>query len=260
MLPLCEGRGKESKGKGKGDSYDSREGRCAPEQTKSSYRGARLVFHLNHHHDIFLLALPPLPHERWNAQPATNRNMPCSARGASNKGTSSYPLKSSTLILRRLKNHTDANHILTTQLKASRTRCARILSTSPGLDAHRSLAGTIHQLETQNRALDGDTQRLSAARKTRLVSLRARKEGILRRREALRSVRLPDPSVVREEIATIQRATSRLGEEITHARRILVREALDVFGIRQVEEEWHVAGLRMPAPARFTGKISPLLL
>lgn len=152
-----------------------------------------------------------------------------------------------------MKNHTEANHILTTQLKASRTRCERILSASPGLDAHRQLAADIYTLETQNTALEDHVHRSSTARTKRLTSLRARKEEITRRRQTLRSLRLPQTDEIRETITSTERTTQKLEEEVTHARRILVREALDVFALRPADDDWEIAGLRMPAPARFTG-------
>ncbi|KAI5454772.1 hypothetical protein NCC49_003656 [Naganishia albida] len=164
-----------------------------------------------------------------------------------------------------LKNHTDANHILTTQLKASRTRCQRILSSSPspGLDAHRSLAGRVYELETQNRALGDAIHRQTTTRNNaRRLALCAQRQDILRRRAHLARARahLPDDdgggASVRESIASTVRARESLAGRITHARRVLVRAALDVFGVRPSpsggQEEWEVAGIRMPPPGRFT--------
>lgn len=69
------------------------------------------------------------------------------------------------------------------------------------------------------------------------------------------------------EIADTRRATLLLGQRLRHARRVLVLETIDIFGIKRTHREdvrgkgkmtaddWEIVGLTMPRPERFTGEL-----
>ncbi|GHJ85656.1 hypothetical protein NliqN6_2058 [Naganishia liquefaciens] len=168
-----------------------------------------------------------------------------------------------------LKKHTEANQILTTQLNASRTRSDRILngasSSSRGLDADRVLSARVSQLATQNTLLEEEVQRQREACKKKGQALRARRETVLARRKALAGAfaRKGEERNLVAEIADTRRATLVLGQRLQHARRVLVCEAIDIFGVKRTQgevggkgkrtaDDWEIVGLTMPLPQSFT--------
>ncbi|KAJ9125228.1 hypothetical protein QFC22_000183 [Naganishia vaughanmartiniae] len=248
-----------------------------------------------------------------------------------------------------LKKHTEANQILHTQLKASKTRSQVILygaghlsfknpsvSSSPlsslsntpgskiaeavkrthprltpgstsGLNEHRDLSARISHLESSNSALDGEVTRLKTTTSTRRLDLRGRKAEVEQRRARLRLVCQPphattqngkqvstQPSKLenqrvpaltsgldslKDQISETAHANSQVYSQLVHARRVLVSEAITIFGIQRTDsmesglsttgkrkgrgsdgrgnsphvEEWEIASLQMPSPGRFTG-------
>ncbi|KAJ9108883.1 hypothetical protein QFC21_000204 [Naganishia friedmannii] len=252
-----------------------------------------------------------------------------------------------------LKKHTEANQILHTQLKASKTRSqvilygaghpnigngkepsisSSLLSSLPdtpgfkhaeavrrshkqstpgstsGLDEHRDLSAKISQLKSQNLALDREVARLKATSSEKRVDVRGRKAEVEQRRARLKRVCQPPPDtttlqvlewlrtsrdqpenkcipaltsdldVVKHNLSETARANSQVYSQLVHARRVLVSEAITIFGIQrtdsmdsglsttgrrrakvsdnrgtQAEEEWEIAGLQMPSPEMFTG-------
>ena len=180
------------------------------------------------------------------------------------------------VLLSRLKKHTEANRILTTQLNASRTRSERILigapSSSRSLDADRVLSARVSQLATQNTQLVEEVQRQREACKKRGQALRSRKETVLERRKFLASAsaRQGQERNLITEIADTRRATVLLGQRLQHARRVLVGEAIEIFGVKRTQREdvrgkgkmaaddWEIVGLTMPPPQRFAGE--PVLI
>jgi hypothetical protein len=182
-----------------------------------------------------------------------------------------YSRRHAHFLLFRLKKHTEANQILTTQLKASRTRSERILnggpSSSRSLDADRAISARVSQLATQNALLAEEVQRQREAGKEKTQTLRARKEAVLQRRKAL-ALAAANHGQKRNLVAEIEetrRATLLLGQRLRHARRVLVLETIDIFGVKRAPKEdpkgkgkmvahdWEIVGLTMPPPERFIG-------
>lgn len=185
----------------------------------------------------------------------------------------SYHKRHAHILLFRLKKHTEANQILTTQLKASRTRSERILNGAPSssrsLDADRAITARVSQLATQNALLAKEVQRQRDACKERSRMLRARKEEVIQRRKALAlaAARNGPERDLAAKIEETRRARLLLGQRLRHARRVLVLETIDIFGVRRapkedakgkgkmVADDWEIVGLTMPPPERFIGEI-----
>lgn len=87
-----------------------------------------------------------------------------------------------------------------------------------------------------------------------------------------------DLDAIKDNLSETARANSQVYSQLVHARRVLVSEAISIFGIQRIdsmdtplsaaakrrgrgpdgrsssaEEEWEIAGLQMPSPERFTG-------
>lgn len=95
------------------------------------------------------------------------------------------------------------------------------------------------------------TPELTSARDYVAISdVRSRREVL----EVARRGRLSHDDL-RAQIALVRQQQREVGKRIIQARRVLVREVIDVFGVQEVQRRhgmvWEIAGMEFPAPERF---------
>lgn len=66
----------------------------------------------------------------------------------------------------------------------------------------------------------------------------------------------PSPALsLRASIKQVHSQQQVITSRIIHARRVLVREAVNVFGVRQRSSgDWEIADIRLPDPENFRGE------
>ncbi|KAJ9101908.1 hypothetical protein QFC19_004989 [Naganishia cerealis] len=177
-----------------------------------------------------------------------------------------------------------------------------------GLDQHRDLSALNFQLQSQNLMLEREVTRLNTTNFERRKDVRGRKADVEQRRARLKltsrsstqesnvpshqhllkeksklqsyhTVALESGlAAIKDSIAKTARANSQLYSQLVHARRVLVSEAIMIFGVQRADlvasdlptngkrkgkgydgttgtaedDEWEIAGLQMPSPRRFT--------
>lgn len=65
------------------------------------------------------------------------------------------------------------------------------------------------------------------------------------------------PADLRAQIAFVRAQHREVGKRIIQARRVLVREVVDVFGVQR-RKGWEIAGIELPAPENFRCAFPPL--
>ncbi len=181
-------------------------------------------------------------------------------------------------------SHANATSVLSTQLALSRTRCERILSGTAGpadevasvlrsksrrrgLAAERIVRAEVCALEAHNERLGQEVQQLEATLTSRWGELRDRRADVQRRRLAMQSHQGgqdPEVHLLRSALSTLRQQTAETHAHLVAARRILVQEVVDVFGIirtsssrkaalehPETADRHSIAGLDMPSPRRF---------
>jgi hypothetical protein len=177
-------------------------------------------------------------------------------------------------------------------------------STPSGLIHHRTLSSTNSRLSSQCRDLEAELDRVRSRNGGKQESLRERRARVARRRANLRKSQEeeekdPVPSQpqaihsryelesaliasLRTRLVAQRRQDQLVQAEIRAARKVLVKEVVDVFGVRPCRplngngvedvdgprvgkgdgvdlgrEEWdmEITGLRFPSPGGFTGKL-----
>ena len=56
------------------------------------------------------------------------------------------------------------------------------------------------------------------------------------------------PVGIEAAINDVKRQQAGVDHRLTHARRVLVPEAVSVFGVEDSDEGWRIAGLALPLP------------
>ncbi|KAK4690051.1 hypothetical protein P7C73_g73, partial [Tremellales sp. Uapishka_1] len=89
------------------------------------------------------------------------------------------------------------------------------------------------------------------ARREKEISARLSRPDYDRRRQNLTLLKQQSPVAKTQQVlAQIARQQHDISLRLTHARRVLVREAIDVFGLRK-KGEWEIAGMPIPSPETF---------
>lgn len=92
--------------------------------------------------------------------------------------------------------------------------------------------------------------RLARASTPATSSIRARRETL---EAAIKSV--PSVADMNARILAVRQQQREVGKRIIQARKVLVREAVDVFGVQR-NKGWEIAGLELPAPDLFRRRCS----
>ncbi|KAL0242204.1 hypothetical protein I308_105833 [Cryptococcus tetragattii IND107] len=126
-----------------------------------------------------------------------------------------------------------------------------------GLNAWRELRSDVASCEARCHQIKMDiVQRqatVSACRK------RIAENNLRDRRESLSMLKSkPSPALsLRASIKQVHSQQQVITSRIIHARRVLVREAVNVFGVRQRSSgDWEIAGIPLPDPENFRASLS----
>jgi len=183
-------------------------------------------------------------------------------RDASRKGGSSSP---SYGLTNSIATHRQLFRGLEAQRTGSVTRAARILDSGSkrGITDWRRMraqvADTARRCEFLRAAVVGIEQDIatgepSSSGTTLIPAVTVR--NLSPRKDALERARLQNPAEeVRSAIRAVKGQQADVARKTLHARKVLVRETIAVFGVQQrLSSEWEIAGLALPPPDAMRGE------
>lgn len=66
------------------------------------------------------------------------------------------------------------------------------------------------------------------------------------------------PADLRPQISAVKSQQREVGKRVIQARRVLVREVVDVFGVQRAGKAWEIAKVELPAPEALRSELPPL--
>ncbi|CAK9786681.1 hypothetical protein CC85DRAFT_286829 [Cutaneotrichosporon oleaginosum] len=152
-----------------------------------------------------------------------------------------------------VNGHTAMKHEIAGQVATARATAERLLEggDAPGATAWRELRAAVAAGEARVAALRAKIARVAdeAARirasTASAATVRLRRQTL---EDAMRAV--PSDEEVAARTAAVRQQQREVGKRIIQARKVLVREAVDVFGVQRTRD-WEIAGLELPPPDLF---------
>lgn len=176
-----------------------------------------------------------------------------------------------------VNGHTAIKHDLAGQVAQARTHAERLL-TGPidgpagelaGAEAWREMRANVATAEARVAVLRERIAKASEEAERseltdpgcQLTAVRAStlsSSAIRQRREKLDAAVQAVPSVadMNARIVAVRQQQREVGKRIIQARKVLVREAVDVFGVQRTKG-WEIAGLELPPPDHFRCRLPP---
>ncbi|BEI80166.1 hypothetical protein CcaverHIS002_0106950 [Cutaneotrichosporon cavernicola] len=153
-----------------------------------------------------------------------------------------------------VNGHTAMKHEIEGQVIAAREKAEQLLKGNPGAPGAtewRELRANVAAAEARVAALRARIARTSDDAQRIRVSTSST-GAIRRRRQTLEDAEhaIPTHEDMAARIATVRQQQREVGKRIIQARKVLVREAVDVFGVQRMRG-WEIAGLELPPPDLF---------
>ena len=200
---------------------------------------------------------------RWYANAAPQENIISTVQTVSKKGKRYYDGRDSLSAARSHDSVSSHLHFAQTL----RSQCAAALARSDTLLGH-SNKGVVswRQLRAQVASKEREVTQLRQKFEARSERLRQRKCNQCARLIAVTvQTRPPRDDLIRSimtvnirraAVERIDKLSEDLGKRILHARRVLVREAIGIFGVHQDSlRMWQIAGLRLPCPEKMKSEL-----